>query len=455
MAYVSVNPWTGKQQDSQPYHRKSDIEQALTNAKSVESYWRQLSFSERGSYFHRLAELLRKHQQTLADKMTADMGKLNDEALGEVLKAADACDYYAIKSENMLQAESVRTDDDSASIHYQPLGCILGIMPWNYPVWQVIRFMAPTLMAGNVCLLKPAENVLQCSRELDQLIQQAGFPNGVFQSLFMDNTSTASVIADPRCQGVSLTGSEAAGRSVAATAGKHLKKSVMELGGSDPFIVLEDADVEKAATTAALSRFMNAGQTCIAAKRFIVVEKVADDFVKAFKQASKAYRLGDPTHSDSSLAPMARQDLRDKLQHQVSLSLQLGATIVCGCHPKSNSHAAYPASILDHVTPNMPVFYEEVFGPVASIIRAKDQQDALTLANQSAYGLGASIWTQNTQAASTMAHHLEAGSVFINSLVKSDVRLPFGGIKQSGFGRELSELGIKEFTNAKTIVVNS
>ena len=452
--YQSINPRTGKTFSTQNYHTQQDIEKALQKTEAGRLHWSNLNFKERASHIRRIAELLRMHINRLADTVTAEMGKLSTEAHAEIHKSADALDYYALKAESLLQDEVIATDFEQSSIHYQPLGCILGIMPWNYPIWQVIRFIAPTLMAGNVVLLKHAENVPQCAMIIEQFFKLAELPDGIFQNLFIDETMTAEIIADSRCSGVSLTGSTQAGSAVAAIAGKYIKKSVLELGGSDAFIVLEDADLEKAAITAAKSRYMNAGQTCIAAKRFIVHQDIADQFVEKLQQQAALYITGDIFDSNTSMAPMARNDLRDKLHEQVEESIKRGATVISGCI-KPDSHADYPASILDNVSKDMPAYNEELFGPVACIIRAESNDAAIKIANDTHYGLAASVWSQNIATATDIAKQLNVGGVFINSLVKSDVRLPFGGIKQSGYGRELAQLGMREFVNAKTMVIEN
>ncbi|MEO6171496.1 MAG: aldehyde dehydrogenase family protein, partial [Arenimonas sp.] len=326
------------------------------------------------------------------------------------------------------------------------------IMPWNFQVWQVVRFLAPGLMAGNVALLKHATNVPRCADAIAEVLKQAGVPDGVFNVLHIDNAMAETVIADPRVHAISLTGSERAGRSVAATAGKHLKKCVLELGGSDPFVVLDDADLEKTVPIAVASRFRNAGQTCIAAKRFIVTEKIADAFMQKFVEASSQLKIGDPNNASTTLAPMVRPDLRDELHKQVQASIQAGATPVIGCEPgEGASH--YPASILDNVKPGMPAYSEELFGPVASVIRVRDDNEAVLVANDTLFGLGASVWTRDKQRGENIARRIKAGATFVNSIVRSDVRLPFGGTKSSGYGRELAEHGIHEFMNIKTVYV--
>lgn len=454
MPYQSINPHNGEHLNSYNYQSWEETTHALAVANLAFIEWNQLDFQERASHVHRLAELLRKHIEHIAEIITKEMGKLPHEALAEIHKSADACDYLALKSAELLQDEPVQTDYQLSFVRYQPLGCILGVMPWNFPIWQVIRFAIPTLMAGNVVLIKHAENVPQCALSLAELFAQAEFPAGVYQNLMIDNDTTAQVIADHRCAAVSLTGSEKAGRSIAATAGKNLKKSVMELGGADPFIVLEDADLDHAVAVAAQSRFSNAGQTCIAAKRFIVIDTIADTFIEKLKIIAESFRYGNPLKNETTMAPLARSDLRDKLQQQITTSIQAGATIITGCQPLTD-YAGYPASILDHVKSGMPAYNEELFGPIISIIRVHSIEEAIYVANNTHYGLAASIWSKNIDLANKMAQEIQTGSVFINTLVKTDVRFPFGGIKQSGYGRELAALGIREFMNAKTIVIDS
>jgi succinate-semialdehyde dehydrogenase/glutarate-semialdehyde dehydrogenase len=337
-------------------------------------------------------------------------------------------------------------------VRFEPIGCVLAVMPWNFPIWQVFRFLAPALMAGNVAVLKHASNVPRCADIIAEVLRDAGIPAGVFAALHIDNEQAAQVIRDPRIAAVTLTGSERAGRSVAGNAGQQLKKCVMELGGSDAFVVLEDADLDKTVAGAVASRFGNAGQTCIAAKRFIVVDAIADKFVERFQQAAAKLALGDPAVDTTTLAPMARQDLRDELHKQVQASLARGATALLGCEPDA-SHAGYPASILDHVAPGMPAYEEELFGPVASILRVKDEAEAVKVANDTSFGLGGSVWTADSERGNRVARQLQVGAAFVNAIVRSDVRLPFGGTKRSGFGRELAEHGIHEFMNIKSVYV--
>jgi succinate-semialdehyde dehydrogenase/glutarate-semialdehyde dehydrogenase len=399
-----------------------------------------------------LGDALRARRNAIAATMTAEMGKLRREALAELDKCASACDYYAMHAQDYLREQPVPTEAVKSVVTYEPIGCVFAIMPWNFPIWQVFRFLAPALMAGNVAVLKHATNVPRCADAIAEAARSAGLPDGVFAVLHIDNEMAAQVIADPRVQAVTLTGSEKAGRSVAGNAGAHLKKCVMELGGSDPFVVLDDADLEATIPQAISSRFGNAGQTCIAAKRFILTPGIADEFVRRFVDAAARLQLGDPAAEATTLAPLARADLREQLQQQVDASLEAGAKLLLGGRP-GPGHADYPATVLDGVVPGMPAYSEELFGPVASILRAKDEADAARLANDTNFGLGASVWSRDKERAEALARQLDAGAVFVNAIVRSDVRLPFGGTKGSGFGRELAEHGIHEFTNIRTIYV--
>jgi succinate-semialdehyde dehydrogenase/glutarate-semialdehyde dehydrogenase len=383
--------------------------------------------------------------------ITVEMGKLRAEARAEVDKCALACDYYAEHAPAFVADELIPSDAGKSLVAYQPLGAVLAIMPWNFPLWQVFRFAAPALAAGNTALLKHASNVPQCALAIEKVFGDAGFPRGVFHTLMIRAAQTEQVIADARVHAVTLTGSESAGRQVAATAGAHLKKSVLELGGSDPFIILGDADLALTVRTALNSRFQNAGQSCIAAKRFIVVDDIADSFLAQFKREVEALRPGDPSDETTTLAPMARGDLRDELHRQVSDSIARGAVAVSGCAPLPGPGYYYAASILDHVMPGMPAYEQELFGPVAGVIRVRDEDEALAVANASRFGLGGSVWTQDSARGERLARQVQCGACFVNGLVKSDPRLPFGGIKASGYGRELSHHGLREFVNAKTV----
>ena len=452
MTVENRDPWTGELRR----HEKLDavgIERALAAAEAAFPSWAALGVDGRGAHLRRVAAVLRERREAVATLMTQEMGKLRREALGEIEKSAAACEYYADHAAHYLQDRPVQTEAAKSYVRYEPIGCVLAIMPWNFPIWQVFRFLAPGLMAGNVAVLKHATNVPQCADAIADVLKAAGVPDGVFAVLHIDNDQTAAVIGDPRIKAVTLTGSERAGRSVAATAGRHLKKCVMELGGSDPFVVLDDADLDRTVPMAVLSRYGNAGQTCIAAKRFIVVEAIADAFVGKFTAAAARLQPGDPTAEGTGLAPMARADLRDELHKQVQASIAKGAKPLLGCEPGQRA-TVYPASILDRVVPGMPAYHEELFGPVASILRVKDEAEAVRVANDTAFGLGASVWTTDKARGDRVARQIAAGACFVNTIVRSDVRLPFGGTKTSGFGRELAEHGIHEFMNIKTVVVD-
>ena len=442
MAYQSVNPATGHTVWQQAYLDEGELQQRLQALPQANQTWSALSFAQRGQHLRALALQLRQQQVELAAMMTAEMGKRSDEAEAEVEKSAQVCEYYADQGARLMAAEELNASPSEAQLRFEPIGTVLAIMPWNFPLWQVMRCAAPTLMAGNTLALKHAENVPRCAALIEQCCDSAGLPEAVFCNLFIDNDTCAKVIADKRIAAVTLTGSEQAGRSVAASAGQALKKSVLELGGSDAFVVLSGADVEQAAATAVRSRYMNAGQVCIAAKRFILHPRVADDFIEAFVAGA----------SNLSLAPLARQDLRQQLQQQVDGSIKAGAKLLLGGQP-GDGYADYPATVLDQVVAGSPAYCEELFGPVAAMIRAQNDADALRIANHSRFGLGASIWGPEEEARA-MAHHIQAGCVVVNGMVRSDQRLPFGGTKQSGYGRELAQYGMREFTNLKTLIVD-
>lgn len=447
-----VNPWTGAVAYRYAYQDWAAADAALARAAAAFGPWAARPIAERGAVLRAAGAGLRARREAIARTMTAEMGKLHREALAEVDKCAAACDYYAEHAAEYLAPQPVATEAVRSYVAYEPIGCVFAIMPWNFPIWQVFRFLAPALMAGNVALLKHATNVPRCADAIADVLRAAGAPEGVFGVVHIDNAMAARVIADPRVQAVTLTGSERAGRSVAATAGQHLKKCVLELGGSDPFVVLDDADLDVTIPQAVSSRFGNAGQTCIAAKRFIVTPGIADAFARRFAEAAGKLAVGDPDDPATTLAPMVRADLRDELQSQVERSIAAGAVPLLGCTPgQGASH--YPASILDRVASGMPAYTEELFGPVASILRATDEEDALRLANDTGFGLGASVWTRDIARGEALAARIRAGACFVNAIVRSDVRLPFGGTKGSGYGRELAGHGIHEFTNIKTLYV--
>lgn len=452
MTVENRNPWTGEIEYRYEYFDAGQIESVLTASAAAYPGWSSLSFAERGDYLRRVAELLRHHRLRIAGLMTAEMGKLKAEALAEIEKSASACEYYADKSEQYMQDKHISTEAYRSFVSYEPIGCVFAVMPWNFPIWQVFRFLAPCLMAGNVALLKHATNVPRCADVIQEMLRLAGIPDGVFGVLHINNQDAAGIIADPRVQAITLTGSETAGKAVAANAGANIKKCVMELGGSDPFLVCDDADLDAAIATAVASRFGNGGQTCIAAKRFIVTPGIAEAFISGFVAAASKLRIGDPNDAATTLAPMVRSDAREALHAQVQASIAAGAVLLLGGQ-KDESACAYPATILDNVKPGMLAYSEELFGPVASILRAEDEDDAVRIANDTAFGLGASIWTRDKAKGEKLARRIQAGAVFVNAQVKSDVRLPFGGTKTSGFGRELAEQGIHEFMNIKTVYV--
>ena len=453
MSYVTQNPVNGSVLKSYPTWDRARLTSVLDRVGRAQVLWAATSYEERARLLTRVGARLRTKRDEYAALITLEMGKLAREARAEVEKSALTCDYYAVHAEPFLEEELIKTDAGRSYVTYMPLGTVLGIMPWNFPFWQVFRFAAPALMAGNACVLKHASNVPQCAEAIEAAFRDAGLPDYLFTTIFVDAEQIGEVIANPNVQAVTLTGSEAAGRKVGAIAGQNLKKCVLELGGSDPFIVLHDADIELAVEQAVASRYLNCGQSCIAAKRFIVVPEIADDFVRRMKERASELKVGDPTHDGVNLGPMAKRQLRDELHEQVVDAIQHGATAVLGCEPASGAGSYYPASVLDHVTPAMRVYREEVFGPVATIFRAKDEADAIRIANDSAYGLASSIWSKDYDRAESLSEQIQAGASFINGMVRSDPRLPFGGIKASGFGRELSYHGIREFTNAKTVWV--
>ena len=451
MPYVSLNPATGEVLQQFPGFDRDTLNTTLAQVAAAQPGWAALEFAERAGYLRRIAHQLLADKERHARLITLEMGKLRREAIAEVEKSALVCNYYADEAERQLAAETIVSDASHSYVLFQPLGVLLGVMPWNYPFWQVFRYVAPALMAGNACVLKHASNVPQCALEIEQICRDAGLPDNVFRTLLIDSAQVAEVIASPHVQAVTLTGSEAAGRQVAAAAGMAMKKSVLELGGSDPFIVLADADLDWTVAQAMPARFTNAGQSCISAKRFIVVPEIADQFVERLQAEIAALRCGDPQHDATTLAPLARADLRDELHQQVQDSIRAGARALAGCEPVSGPGAYYAASLLDHVAPGMRAYDEEIFGPVALVLRARDEADAIRIANDTRFGLGSSIWSRDLRRAAKVAAQIEAGNTYINSLVKSDPRLPFGGIKASGYGRELSAYGLREFVNLKTV----
>jgi succinate-semialdehyde dehydrogenase/glutarate-semialdehyde dehydrogenase len=447
----SINPATGERLKSFPRPGDSEIEAALATAARAADEWRARPFAERATLFRAAAGELRARLEHYARLMTLEMGKPIKEARAEIEKCAWGCEYFAGHAEALLRDEPVESGAARSYVACLPLGTVLAVMPWNFPFWQVFRFAAPALMAGNTALIKHASNVPQCALAIQEIIGRAGFPPGVARVLLIDGARAEQLIADARIHAVTLTGSEAAGRRVAAAAGAALKKSVLELGGSDAFVVLEDADLELAASQAVTARFQNSGQSCIAAKRFILVEPVAGRFLSLFRDKVLALKVGDPRDDGTQVGPLARADLRDELHRQVRESLQAGALCVTGGEALPGPGYFYAPTILDGVKPGMPAYEQELFGPVASVIRAADEHEALRLANDNRYGLGGSVWTRDGAHGERFARALQTGMGFVNGVVHSDPRLPFGGVKCSGYGRELGAAGIREFVNVKTI----
>jgi succinate-semialdehyde dehydrogenase/glutarate-semialdehyde dehydrogenase len=448
---ISINPATGQEIDRFPADSPAQVEAALEAAAQAQRVWGRRPIAERLPLLRNLAGLLRARRDDYAALITAEMGKPIAEARGEIEKCALTCDFYADHAKDFLADREVASAAALSVVAHEPLGVVLAIMPWNYPFWQVVRFAAPALAAGNGAILKHAGNVGRCARAIAAAFAEAGAPDGLFQVLMVEPEAVGGLIDDRRIAAVTLTGSTQVGALVAAQAGRALKKQVLELGGSDPFIVLADADLERAAEVAVKARFINAGQSCVNAKRFIVEAAVADAFVDAFARRVAALKVGDPTDPATDVGPMARANLRETLHDQVTRTLEAGAELRLGGAPLDGPGFYYAPTLLDHVAPHMAAFREETFGPVAAIVRARDADHAVALANDTEFGLAASIWSRDAARAEQLARRIEAGAVFINGLVASDPRLPFGGIKRSGYGRELGDLGIREFTNAKTL----
>lgn len=451
MGIQSINPASGEVLETFEVYSQEQIEEALDQAHRAFLHWRTTTFAQRGEHLRRVARYLREHKTELGRLAVLEMGKSLVEAEAEMEKCAWGCDFYAENAERFLADEHVATNATDSYIAYRPLGVVLALMPWNYPFWQVFRFAAPALMAGNTAVLKHASNVSRCALEIERVIRECGLPEGVFRTVLVPGSETARLINDRRVAAVTLTGSEGAGIAVASTSGSVLKKNVLELGGSDAFIVLADADLDQAAQIGATARFQNNGQSCIAAKRFIVVEAVADEFERKFAAAAAKLRVGNPLERTTQIGPVARGDLRDELDRQVQASVKMGARIVLGGKPIAGEGYFYEPTIVSDVTPDMPVFREETFGPAAAIIRARDTEHAIELANDSDFGLGGNLWTRDIAHGQELARRIESGAVFINGMTASDPRLPFGGVKRSGYGRELAAFGIREFVNIQTV----
>jgi succinate-semialdehyde dehydrogenase/glutarate-semialdehyde dehydrogenase len=453
MAIVSINPATNQTIRTYPEMTPDEVSGVITRSHETWLKWRSVPFAVRASLMKRAAEILRARKDELARLMTAEMGKPLKQGVAEAETCAWVCDYYADNAEAQLADQIIATDASRSYVAFQPIGVVLAVMPWNFPLWQVYRFAAPALMAGNVGVLKHASNVPGCALAIEEIFRQAGFPDDAFRTLLIGSKQVEAVIKHPLVRAVTLTGSTPAGRAVASQAGSVLKKTVLELGGSDPYIVLEDADMAHAVQTCVNSRLINSGESCIAAKRFIVVDSVLAEFTDRFVALMKAKKTGDPLAPDTDVGPLARTDLRDSLHAQVVASVQRGATLLLGGEIPVGEGAYYPPTVLADVKPGMPAYDEETFGPVAAIISARDEDDAVRIANDTIFGLGAAVFTRDAARGDRVARRLAAGSAFVNGLVASDPRLPFGGIKESGYGRELGSFGIKEFVNIKTVYV--
>ena len=451
MAIASINPVTGEVLKTFEPLTDQELEFKLALADRTFATYKHTSFTDRAQWLKRAADLLEARKTEYAIIITLEMGKTLKSAIAEVEKCANLCRFYAEQAPIYLADTPAQTDASRTLIRYQPLGIILAVMPWNFPFWQVFRFAVPALMAGNVGLLKHASNVPQCALAIAEVFLLAGVPEGAFQTLLIGADRVANLMADPRVKAATLTGSEPAGQSLAAIAGHHLKKVVLELGGSDPFIVLKSADLELAVSTAVTARVMNNGQTCIAAKRFIIEEAIADQFIEKFVEKFRALKVGDPMQSDTDVGPLATPQILAELDLQVKASVDAGARVLVGGYRIKQEGNFYAPTILADIPLGAPPYQEEFFGPVASVFRVKDLDEAIALANSTSFGLGASVWTNDQQEIEQAIEQVEAGAVFVNGMVKSDPRIPFGGIKRSGYGRELGVEGIREFVNIKTI----
>jgi succinate-semialdehyde dehydrogenase / glutarate-semialdehyde dehydrogenase len=448
MRLISTNPYTNSVINELEEYSEAKVEKLLTQSVDAFGEWKRTTFEFRSSLMGKAAALLRNNVHEYAGIITSEMGKPINESVAEIIKCAWACEYYALNAQHFLIAEHVDTDADMSYIHYEPIGPVLGIMPWNFPFWQVFRFAVPTLMAGNTVLLKHASSVQLCASKIESIFTRAGFPSSVFRNLAVGSARVEKIIRHDSVRAVSLTGSEAAGRMVAAIAGSAVKKTLLELGGSNAFVVLADADLQKAVETGIKARFQNAGQSCISAKRFITDEKVSDQFVSLFVKKMNSLKMGDPSKEDTDLGPLANIQQAEKVEEQVKRSVEMGARVISG---GSRNKAFYEPTLLIDVVPGMPLFDEEVFGPVVPVTVAKNTAEAIALANNTTFGLGVTLFTNDLDNAAKLVPEFKDGAVFINSLVKSDPRLPFGGTGRSGYGRELGVQGIKEFVNIKTV----
>ena len=449
----SINPATNSLIQKYETFREKDITPTITEIHQTWLEWKKTSYVQRAECMLRAAEHLTQHRDRYATLITNEMGKIITESRAEVEKCALVCKYYANETEKILADEVITTEAVKSFATFEPLGVILAVMPWNFPFWQVFRFVAPALMAGNAGILKHASNVPGCALAIEEIIEAAGFPKNLFRTMLLPSRSVSTVIMDSRVKAATLTGSEGAGSKVAELSGRELKKTVLELGGADAFVVLDDADMDSCVKTAVMARLFNVGQSCIAAKRFIVLESVAEAFEQKLKQAVEQLTIGDPMDEKTQVGPLAREDLLNEIDQQVQDSIKQGASLVSGGKRVEREGYFYEPTIISGVTRQTTVFKEETFGPVFAIIRAKDEAEAISLANDSDFGLGGSVWTTDLQRGERVARQIETGAVFVNAMTKSDPRLPFGGVKKSGYGRELSHYGIKEFVNIKTIWV--
>lgn len=455
MPFVSINPATGEAFAEHPEHDAAEVARRLDLADRCFEEWRETSFAERAAPMRRLAAIFRERKRAIGEVAAREMGRPITAAMAEVEKCALVCDHYADNAERILADEVVERGATESYVRFDPLGIVLAVMPWNFAYWQVMRFAAPALMAGNVGLLKHASNVQGCAIVLEELFREAGFPTGAFQNLAIRPAAVEAVLRDRRVKAATLTGSERAGASVASICGQEIKTTVLELGGSDPYVVLADADLEAAAKVAVEARLQNAGQSCIAAKRFVVVREVRERFVALLKEGFEKVVVGDPLDEKTGMGPLSTESGRKDIERQVEGSAALGAKVVCGGERPNGPGWFYPPTILDGVKKGMPAYDEETFGPVAAVIEAADEEDAVRIANDTEFGLGAAVWTRDLAKARDLARRVNAGFVAVNGMVKSTVTLPFGGVGKSGYGRELSHYGIKEFVNIKTVRVTA
>ena len=454
MSLKSINPANGQEIAAYEEMSTDEVNGIITAVNDAFNSWRKTSFSHRGELLKNAAAILQSNKEKFGRLMSLEMGKPYSQSLAEVVKCAKGCEYYADNTEEILADRIIETDASKSYVSHQPIGIVLAVMPWNFPFWQVFRFAAPALMAGNVGVLKHASNVQGCALAIENIFVESGFPENVFRALVISSKNVESVINNPLVKAVTLTGSTPAGRAVASQSGAALKKTVLELGGSDPYVILKDADLDQAVEACVIGRLLNTGQSCIAAKRFIVVADVLGDFQERLIDEMRVKKWGDPFEEDIDLGPMVDESARDELHSQVVKSIEGGAEVLLGGAVPDNPGAYYPATVLGNVRPGMPAFDEELFGPVAALIAAENEAEAIKLANQTPFGLGAAVFTSDIKKGEKIAsEELEAGSCFVNDFVRSDPRLPFGGIKASGYGRELSSNGILEFVNSKTVYI--